>query len=468
MHPSPLASRLRRACLTPVVAAGALLLVACDSHDLLDVNTDIVTPGQAANPAGALALRAAAIKQFAIYTAGSPQVRAWLMDALFTDQLINARADFNDVDQRKWAEETNPHGLNVWDDYASVGYAVPTAIKAMRTYLPDDNTRKSYIGELYAIRGLSTTILAEMYCNGSTFSSFDENGQIVYDMKVYTNADLFARAVADFDSALASLPAGDALRNLARVGKARALVDLNRQADAAAVTRAGGDGAGSAAVPTSYVYNTFYSTTSAVYNVLPDYILNANFGLPLNANRTGTGPETANGLDYGADPRVRRQAFLRNGQDGNTPIYPPGVPWSTTFSSPFPIASGIEARLIEAEADLKAGNAVWLTTLNELRAGNRDLSGATLPSPLAPAVDPGTPAGRVDLLFQERAMWMYLTIHRWGDMRRLIRQYGRTQDKVFPSGTYFKGGTYGSQIVAYPLPAERNHPAYKGCLNEDA
>jgi hypothetical protein len=37
-------------------------------------------------------------------------------------------------------------------------------------------------------------------------------------------------------------------------------------------------------------------------------------------------------------------------------------------------------------------------------------------------------------------MWMYLTIHRWGDMRRLIRQYGRTQDKVFPTGTYFKGG----------------------------
>jgi hypothetical protein len=448
--------------------AAAALVSACSSHDLLDVSTDIVTPDQAANPAGALALRAAALKQFAIYTAGSPQVRAWLMDALFSDQLINARQDFNDVDQRKWAEETNPHGLNVWDDYASIRYAVPTAIKAMREYLPDDNTRKSQIGELYAIRGLSTTILAEMYCNGSTFSSFDDQGNIVYDMHVYTNAELFAQSVADFDSALASLPATDPIRNLARVGKARALVDLNRHAEAAAVTRAGGDGAGSAAVATAYVYNTYYSTTSAVYNVLPDYILNANFGLPLNANRTGTGPETANGLDYGADPRIRRQAFLRNGQDGNTPIYPPGVPWSTTFSSPFPVASGIEARLIEAEADLKAGNAPWLTTLNDLRAGNRDLSGATLPSALAPLADPGTAAGRVDLVFQERAMWMYLTIHRWGDMRRLIRQYGRTQDKVFPSGTYFKGGTYGSQIVAYPLPAERNHPAYKGCLNEDA
>jgi hypothetical protein len=197
----------------------------------------------------------------------------------------------------------------------------------------------------------------------------------------------------DFDSALASFPSGDALRNLARVGKARALVDLNRQAEAAVVTRAGGDGAGSAAVPTNYVYNTTYSTTSAVYNVLPDYILNANFGIPLNAGRTGTGPETTNGLDYGADPRVRRQPFLRNGQDGSTPIYPPGVPWSTTFASPFPVASGIEARLVEAEADLKPGNASWLTTVNELRAGNRDLSGATLPSTPAALADPGSAAG---------------------------------------------------------------------------
>ena len=151
------------------VAVTAALLAGCNADDLLEVKSDIVTPDQAANPAGALALRAAAIRQFSIYTAGSPQVRAWLMDALFTDQLINARQDFNDVDQRKWAEETNPHGLNVWDDYASIRYAVPTAIKAMREFLPDDNSRKSQIGELYAIRGLSTTILAEMYCNGSTF-----------------------------------------------------------------------------------------------------------------------------------------------------------------------------------------------------------------------------------------------------------------------------------------------------------
>jgi hypothetical protein len=310
-------------------------------------------------------------------------------------------------------------------------------------------------------------MIAEMYCNGLTLSSFDENGNAVYDMNVYTNADLFEQAVADFDSALAALPAGDTLRYLARIGKARALVDLDRQAEAAVVVQAGGDGTGSPEVPTGFVYNVDYSTSS-VYNVLPDYILNANFGLPLNATLTGTGKETANGLDYGADPRVRAQPFLRNGQDGSTPIYPPGVPWSRDFSSPFPVASGVEARLVEAEAQLKVSDPSWLTTLNDLRARGIDISGLALDAPLSSLADPGTLDGRVDLIFQERAMWMYLTIHRWGDMRRLIRQYGRNAEDVFPSGAYFKGGTYGTQIVAYPLPAERNHPAYQGCLNEDA
>jgi len=449
------------------VLAAALALVSCNANDLLDVTTDIVTPKQAANPSGALAMRGAALRQFAIFTAGGPQVRAWLMDALFTDQLVNGRQDFNQIDRRAWSEENNPHGVNVWDDYGSVTYAAATAIAAMRNYLPDDPTRAAYIGELYAIRGLSTTILAEMYCNGSTFSSFDENGNIVYDPHVYTNAELFERAVADFDSALAALPAGHQLRSFARIGKARALVDLDRYDDAAATTRAGGDGAGSAAVPTDYVYNITYST-GTVYNVIPDYILNANFGLPLNETLTGTGRESPNGLDYGADPRVRAQPFLRNGQDGSTPIYPPGVPWATTFDSPFPVASGVEARLVEAEAELEAGGSQWLATLNDLRARGIDISGLPLDASLAPLADPGTPDGRVDLLFQERAMWMYLTIHRWGDMRRLIRQYGRDAEEVFPSGSYFKGGAYGTQVVAYPLPAERNHPSFQGCLNEDA
>ncbi|HEX6133041.1 MAG TPA: hypothetical protein VFZ24_03595, partial [Longimicrobiales bacterium] len=70
---------------------------------------------------------------------------------------------------------------------------------------------------------------------------------------------------------------------------------------------------------------------------------------------------------------------------------------------------------------------------------------------LAPLQDPGSPAARVDLLFQERAFWLFLTGHRLGDLRRLVRQYGRATDEVFPTGAWHKGGVYGSD-VAFPIP----------------
>lgn len=55
-------------------------------------------------------------------------------------------------------------------------------------------------------------------------------------------------------------------------------------------------------------------------------------------------------------------------------------------------------------------------------------------------VDPGDAYGRENLTFCERAFWMFGTGHRLGDLRRLIRQYGRTAETIFPTGAYPKGG----------------------------
>jgi hypothetical protein len=79
---------------------------------------------------------------------------------------------------------------------------------------------------------------------------------------------------------------------------------------------------------------------------------------------------------------------------------------------------------------------------------------------LAPLIDPVTPAARRDLLFRERAFWMYATGHRQGDLRRLIRNYGLTQAQVFPTGPYFRGSNYGTD-VAYPVPFnEENNTSF--------
>jgi hypothetical protein len=156
-----------------------------------------------------------------------------------------------------------------------------------------------------------------------------------------------------------------------------------------------------------------------------------------------------------------------------------------------PLATGIEARLIEAEAALKAGQpATWLMDLNALRNSGCTVSGADttcslgtgqVPSQtvgLPSLSDPETDSGRVSLQFRERAFWLFGTGTRLGDLRRLMRQYGRTQDAVFPTGAYANGHnpslpapipTYGTD-VSLTLPTPQNgamitNPSYRGCLS---
>jgi hypothetical protein len=127
------------------------------------------------------------------------------------------------------------------------------------------------------------------------------------------------------------------------------------------------------------------------------------------------------------------------------------------------LADGVEARLIEAENQLRLGNtANWLSILNALR---------TTVSGLAPLSDPGTPVARENLHFKERAFWLFATAHRLGDLRRLVRQYGRSPDTVFPIGSYFKGGAYGND-QSLPIPFEEtNNPQFTvtaDCQNRTA
>jgi hypothetical protein len=185
-----------------------------------------------------------------------------------------------------------------------------------------------------------------------------------------------------------------------------------------------------------------------------------NFG---SSDKEGT-----NGLDYvtGRDARILIDPKTGRGQDGTPTVTLNQYPGT---DSPVPVATGIEARLIEAEAQLKAGNAAWITTLNTLRSTPQKYGQvSTTATSLAPLVDPVTPAAQVDMLFRERAFWMYMTAHRLGDMRRLIRQYGRTQDKVYPTGSYFKGGTYGSDVTLTPSQTETNNPLWQACTDRNA
>jgi len=109
------------------------------------------------------------------------------------------------------------------------------------------------------------------------------------------------------------------------------------------------------------VANAEYSATTLVNTIYDWMVGTANFG---PSEREG-----GNGLNFisAADPRVPISATIRLGQDGSTRVntilgYPNG-------SAPTRLATGVEARLIEAEAALKAGNAAgMMTALNTARA----------------------------------------------------------------------------------------------------
>jgi len=161
---------------------------------------------------------------------------------------------------------------------------------------------------------------------------------------------------------------------------------------------------------------------------------------------------------------------------GTTFYYPSKFPFGTATA--IPLADGLEARLIEAEATLAAGDAPgWATVLNTLRADTADTRVSGLP-PLPPDSTTGaSTAMQVDVMFRERGFWLYGTGRRLGDMRRLVRQYGRDQATVFSVGPYplfgnpLAGGvpaSYGS-AVNFPIQApEVANPQFHGCLSRAA
>jgi hypothetical protein len=437
-----------------VALAGTIVVGGCTHDELLGVQTpDIISPDAAQSTAGAQTFRITAIGNFARFIGGdlggSSPLGLNLSGGMLGDEIFSARAGTEHMDNRNINPNNFP--IDTWTQVGNTYTRLVRAIALLAKYPPASGLNDQ-LAELHAQEGFVFTIVAENYCSGVPFWDGVEQSNI--NTVTLTTTDMYNRAKAQFDSALGLAAAGSTTAYLATLGKARTLVDMNDYAGAAALTPT---------VPTSFVYNAQFSKlTTGLVNAIYDW-MNAtkNFGA---SDKEGT-----NGLDYvsSKDPRILVDGTkLGRGQDGTlTPLinqYP-------TTDAVVPVATGIEARLIEAESQLKSGNAAWLTTLNALRSSPQKYGAvSTTATSLGPLVDPVTPSAQVDMLFRERAFWMYMTAHRLGDMRRLIRQYGRTQTQVFPTGNYFKGGTYGSDITLVPSQTELNNPKWTACTDRNA
>ena len=442
-----------------VMAFAALALAACTSTDeILSVtDPDIINPSDVASAAGANAVRLGALARLNIATSGGniDFEGFFLLSGLFADEWNNGDSFIarQEIDQRVITIQ-NTFLTHANRALQRARLSAEQAIGLLREHNP--NGPAAELAEMYFVQAYVENLMAEHYCNGLVFSSV-VNGEPVYGSPITTQA-AFERALAHADSGLALItgttPADVRVRSALQVTKGRILLNLNRPADAApAVT----------AVTTTFVYQMFHAQTATSNQIW-------NFANSARRYSVSTG-EGTNGLNFAtaADPRLpiceggdaacRAIGVTQTSRDDLTrPFYVQRI-WPAR-ETPVTIVSGVEARLIEAEAQMRAGNATGsLATLNTLRT---TVTGLT---PLTPAA---TEAARVDQLFRERAFWLFGRGHRVGDLRRLIRQYGRAANTVFPVGAWHKGGNYGTD-VNFPIPqAEQNNPnAAQGCTDRN-
>ncbi len=439
-------------------AALAMILAASPACGLLDTEQpNIIDPGTLDTPAGAASLRDGALADFAFAKDGDAtqfEDGLILVSGLMADEFIHSTTppSQQEIDQRT----PSPDNGSVLDPFINLHKAragAERAAAALKQFVVDVDSTPD-VPEMLSIAGFAYIYFAETYCSGVPFS------RAVGDSLVFgtprTTAEMFDTALARFDAALADpgLTNDDGtITSLAQVGRGRALVGLGRFADAALAV---------AEVPTEFTYGTEHSDS-------PQLLQNGIWAYTNQDLWSVADQEGEVGLPFrtAEDPRVPIDSLIDDetgdlftGLDGITPQY---SLQKYASDSPVPVADGIEARLIEAEALVQVNNRAGMTAiLNDLR----DLQG------LDPVAVPGTQDAAVDLLFSERAFWLFATGHRFGDMRRLVRPiavggYERPADTVFPIGDYHKGGTYGGDVT-FPLPIEEdNNPNGAGCLNRD-
>ena len=461
---------------TLIAAAGTASLIGC-SNSITDTlleaqDPDLVVPETIQNAEGALALYVGAIGRLRTSTVSTSAIQepSWLFSGLLADEWSTSSTFIqnDEVDQRK-IKTDNSSVRDQFRALARARTAANQALEGLRQFLPNERAR---MAEMYFVRGFAEMQMAQDYCNGIPLT--DAAGGVVTFGMPLPVAQVFEKAAASYDSALALANGTDTnsvrIARSARVGKARALLGVNKVAEAAALVTP-------ALVPTSFEYEITHSVTGGQ---------NAIWGQGASARRYTVGDSlegnarnlfVKNAIPFfsAQDPRLPvRYTVSTNGRD--TTKSQDGFTFSRTTTlygqlTNAAIVNGIDARLIEAEARLRADDYVgMMTILNGLRAappklGDVQPTAAQLP-PLAVPTDK---VAAENLFFREKAFWTFSRGQRLGDLRRLVRQYGRTVDNVYPVGTHYRGGEYGTDVnLPVPKDEEKNNPNFSGCLDRNA
>jgi len=283
--------------------------------------------------------------------------------------------------------------------------------------------RALLMAQMRAYAGYAILLLGEGMCEMTM-----DNGPKMTREQVWAAAeerftDAITRATAVNDASIL---------NMARVGRARARLNLKKLTEAAADANA---------VPTGFVRNAEFTEGGAAQRENRIYNLTIrNDFLSVSVPYRNL---TVNGVAGNVpDPRVKVRDAAKRANDGITPLFQQQKFIAQTGGTPHPIASWNEAQLIYAEA---VGGQQGFDAINRVRTANG-----------VPVLTGPVPTGQafIDLVLEERRRQLFSEGQRYGDMLRY--------NLPFTKGLTINGNTY-SDLTCVPLPdvETRNNPNFK-------
>jgi len=415
---------MRRAAFAVALAG----LTACNS--LLDVDNPGSVPAESlSDPALAPALAAAAMQTL---QCGVIQYAATV--GMLSSEYLNANS-FVDNHPWEWRGvneiKAAPGSCNYGRGTTAMGYYTP--LQQARFQLDDAfdrldkftdaevTGRAGLMASMRAYSGYADLLLGEGMCEMTM-----DNGPKM------TRADVFAKAEERFTDAITRATAvnDQSILNMARVGRARARLNLKKLVEAAADANL---------VPSGFVRNAEFTEGGAAQRENRIYNLTIrNEYLSVAAPYRNL---TVNGVPGNIpDPRVKVKDAGKRANDQVTPLFQQQK--FLAGNSSHPIASWNEAQLIYAEA---VGGQAGFDAINRVRTANQ-----------VPTLTGPVPTGQAftDLILEERRRQLFSEGQRYGDMLRY--------NLPFTTGTTLRGNRY-SDLTCTPLPdvETRNNPNFK-------
>lgn len=449
-----------------------LMLAAPSGCDLKDTLLEpqqpgIIGPDAVGSPTAADALRKGALDRLRRATEGDNNGGLWTMSGLLADEWKSGDTFVQRVEtDGRTIQSNNAELVEEYQEQHRARQSARDAIFALQQYLP---TPLRYQAEMWWVMGYAELNLADNWCNGVPYS-YLEDGVPRYEAPK-TSAEGLTLALSHLDSALALATETDS----AAVTVQRA-IQLTRARVLLAQGQFGAAATAAAAVPTSFRYLQSHSLTT--FDV-------ANWSLNNSQKRWVVGDsfdvtgQIQNAIPFASagDPRVptvgqSQSSSAGRAFDNSTPFVHTNI-WGRTDN--VPILSGLDARLIEAEAALRANDIPgMMAILDALRASPQYLSSSYNSPVMGALATPADQAAAATLFFREKAFWQFGRGYRLSDLRRQLRlyngaPYNRTAANTYPGGTFFKTNQpYGSDIVFPVTTDETPNPLWSGdCIDRN-